>query len=142
MSSVTGLDGVKNLDDLKALDGPDYGSAPGDSADGKTYMPGDWVKAGRSWFTRISKSKRVPDWQHIALHAWGNSGKNGHCPLGDGELQEILGKPTMKNKKAQEQIKIAIEEEWLGHGSTVRCLILPFDMVYGRSTSTKRCPLH
>lgn len=136
---------LRDIDVSEYLNEVDYGSV--DEAISpirpRTRMAGGFVMAARPFLTRMSKTHGCHDWQVVALYAMGNSGTDGHCRLADGEIQsEVLGKPTMTNRKAQTVIKTAVERGWLGHGSNRRCLVLPSDVRYKQSNSGRSCPLH
>ncbi|GAA2089397.1 hypothetical protein GCM10009725_27390 [Aeromicrobium tamlense] len=111
----------------------------------------EWSKHYRGPWIERAHDPRHPKWLRVASHAYGTHKRNGHAPLGIGELADLLARvdsttgeflPDMKN--AARYVAEAVDRGWLAAGSNGRCLIVPSHAVEGgtRGSIYEQCSRH
>lgn len=106
----------------------------------RAFVAGGYDMVGRKFFERLTKSK-IPAWQKSAFHCYATMNANGHRPMREGELGEVVGKRDVK--EVRKDVKKAIAEGFLDPLSNERCLVAPYDVVYrGGNFKGGQCPFH
>lgn len=121
--------GVGDIADVQAGPALDLSVEPETAAVPQgNWMAGGFDMVGRLFFKRLSRGK-VPQWQRLALHAWANVRRDGHCPMSADDLRSVLGK-VPRDDKLKDAIRMAVAREWLAPGSNPKCLVVPYDVRY------------
>ncbi|MHC3004169.1 hypothetical protein [Gordonia sp. GN26] len=103
----------------------------------------EWFKGRRLMFLDLSRNVNNKPPSRAGYYAWAKHNRDGHCPLEDGELQRIVGKPDMTNGDVMRRIiKPAVEMGLLDQGSVRTCLIVPDGVWFDYGARTKSCEHH
>lgn len=104
----------------------------------------EFFKGQRLYFRELSQdsaNKHIPS--RVAYYCWAMHNRDGHCPLEDGELQRLMGKPGLRNAEAMRSwIKPAIALRMLGEESVLTCLVTPPGAWFDYGPRTKWCDHH
>ncbi|AFA73920.1 hypothetical protein GPOL_c29030 [Gordonia polyisoprenivorans VH2] len=96
---------------------------------------------GRSMFERLSKDRKIPHWQQLALYVWAHVGTDGHCLLPADIARQLWRGSTARTDKLSEAVAGAVEHGWLDPQSNRRCAVVPHDVEYHRRRPA-HCSLH
>ena len=103
----------------------------------------EWFKGSRQMYLALSRNPVNKPPSRAGYYAWAKHNRDGHCPLGDGDLQRIVGKPEWSNGDVTRRIIApAVKMGLLAPGSVRTCLIAPEGVWFDYGPRTKWCEHH
>lgn len=104
----------------------------------------------QSGWESLSANHRLPDWLRVTALCYGHHRANGHAVFGPGDVRtelvrvdESTGEVTFPDSSTVTRaVRTAVEYNFLGRGSTVRCLVAPQHVSGGLGHEMDRCPVH